>query len=107
MQSRPVYIGFNPALFLQRQAFILESLREIKPTSIIDVGCGDGRILECLVRCNDDLPAENLVGLDIDRAALQSAAASIQSTGNDQQAEGRWRPVQVTLLQGTLISKTG
>lgn len=105
MQSRPVYIGFNPALYLQRQGFILESLREIKPSSVIDVGCGDGRILECLVRCDDDIPVENLVGLDIDRTALQSAASSIQATGNEQQIDGRWRPIQVTLLRGIWMSE--
>ena len=101
MQTSAPSINFNPALVLQRQEFLLESLRELEPKSVLDVGCGEGRILDCLVRCDDALPVEILVGLDISLPILQSAAAPIQATANDQQDDGRWRPLDVTLLQGT------
>jgi 2-polyprenyl-3-methyl-5-hydroxy-6-metoxy-1,4-benzoquinol methylase len=93
-------ITFNPALYLQRQTFLLETLRVLQPKSVLDIGCGEGRLLECLVRCDEALPVEILAGLDVSLSTLQQASSSIISAGNDQQADGRWRSLNVTLLHG-------
>lgn len=95
-----VVISFNPALYLQRQAFLLEALREIKPKSVIDIGCGEGRLLECLVRCDENLPVEVLAGLDPSLPTLQEASRSVKMSGDQQQADGRWNSLDATLLQG-------
>ena len=93
-------IAFNPALALQRQAFLLETLRKFKPKSVLDVGCGEGRLIDCLVRCDEALPVELLAGVDLSLPILQLASRSIEATAEDQQVDGRWRPLDVTLLQG-------
>ena len=93
-------IAFNPALVLQRQAFLLETLRNVKPKSVLDVGCGEGRLLDCLVRCDEALPVELLAGIDISLPILEQASRSIESTADDQQVDGRWRSLDVILLQG-------
>jgi 2-polyprenyl-3-methyl-5-hydroxy-6-metoxy-1,4-benzoquinol methylase len=96
-------ISFNPQLSLQRQEFLLETLRQLKPTSVLDIGCGEGRLLQCLVNCNDDLPIHNLAGIDISLPALNDASVSIQATAEEQQFIGRWRPLEITVLQGSLL----
>jgi 2-polyprenyl-3-methyl-5-hydroxy-6-metoxy-1,4-benzoquinol methylase len=96
----PPSIAFHPPLALQRQAFLLETLRGIKPKSVLDVGCGDGRLLDCLVRCDEALPVELLAGIDISLTTLQQASRSIEVTADDQQIEGRWRPLDIYLLHG-------
>jgi ubiquinone/menaquinone biosynthesis C-methylase UbiE len=99
MSSSPS-IAFNPALVLQRQAFLLETLRNVKPKSVLDVGCGEGRLLDCLVRCDEALPVELLAGIDISLRMLEQASRSIESTAEDQQVDGRWRSLDVVLLRG-------
>ena len=96
----PPSIAFSPALVLQRQAFLLETLRKVKPKSVLDVGCGEGRLLDCLVRCDEGLPVELLVGIDISLPVLEQASRSIESTAGDQQVDGRWRSLDVILLRG-------
>ena len=99
--SSPVAVSFNPALWLQRQSFMLETLREMGPKSVLDVGCGEGSLLECLARCDDALPIELLAGIDISFDTVESASESILATAELQQLDGRWRPLEVTLLHGT------
>ncbi|CEH11679.1 Uncharacterized conserved protein HEN1/CORYMBOSA2 [Ceraceosorus bombacis] len=43
-------VTFDPPLWLQRQAWILELLRKHQPSSIVDVGCGEGSLLSALCR---------------------------------------------------------
>ena len=99
--SSPVAVSFNPALWLQRQSFMLETLREMGPKSVLDVGCGEGSLLECLARCDDVLPIELLAGIDISFDTVESASESIRTTAEIQQLDGRWRPLEVMLLHGT------
>lgn len=95
-------VKFNPALSVQRQGFLLESLREVKPKSVLDIGCGEGQLLECLVRCDDFLPIEVLAGIDISLTQLESAASIIIPSANFQQEEGRWHSLDIALLQGII-----
>jgi trans-aconitate methyltransferase len=100
MTAAASVISFNPALFIQRQAFLLDALRQQKPKSVLDVGCGEGRLLECLARCEDDLPVELLAGIDVSLPVLREASRGIEMSANQQQEDGRWRPLQVLLLEG-------
>jgi len=96
-------ISFNPALWLQRQAFMLETLRDLGPRSVLDVGCGEGGLLECLARCDDALPIELLAGIDLSLETAEQASDSILATAELQQLDGRWRPLELTLLHGIFI----
>jgi len=93
-------IAFNPVLVLQRQTFLLETLRKFKPKSVLDVGCGEGRLIDCLVRCDEALPVELLAGIDLSLPILQLASRSIKTTADGQQVDGRWIPLDVILLEG-------
>jgi hypothetical protein len=57
-------------------------------------------LLECLTRCDDALQINNLAGLDVSRSVLGSAAHSIEAAANEQQLNGRWRSIDITLLKG-------
>ena len=93
-------IKFHPALSLQRQAFLLETLRGCSPKSVLDVGCGEGLLLECLVRCDHLLPIEVLVGIDISLVQLRGAASLITASATQQQQDGRWNSLDIVLLRG-------
>jgi 2-polyprenyl-3-methyl-5-hydroxy-6-metoxy-1,4-benzoquinol methylase len=93
-------IKFNPALSLQRQTFLLENLRNSKPKSVLDIGCGEGSLLECLVRCDELLPIEVLVGIDISESELQKAALDIVASADSQQEDGRWHGLHIGLFRG-------
>jgi trans-aconitate methyltransferase len=103
--SSSVSINFNPALFLQRQEFLLQTLRQSKPKSVLDIGCGQGNLLACLCNCDDQLPVEILAGIDISLASIQNASSSIRSAAESQQDDGRWRSLDVTTLQGIPFTK--
>ena len=98
--SSSVSINFNPALFLQRQELLLQTLRQFKPKSVLDIGCGEANLLACLCNCDDLLPVEILAGLDISLDSLQNASSSIRYAAESQQEDGRWRSLDVTLVQG-------
>jgi 2-polyprenyl-3-methyl-5-hydroxy-6-metoxy-1,4-benzoquinol methylase len=96
----PPRISFTPQLSLQRQSFLLETLRQLGPKSVLDVGCGEGRLLECLVHCDDALPVQNLAGVDISLPVLRDAVSGVEATASTQQVDGRWRPLEITLVKG-------
>lgn len=99
------FIAFLPALSLQRQALLLQTLREVRPKSVFDVGCGEGRLLECLCRCDEALPVEIIAGIDLSFQALQDASQAVRTSADNQQVEGRWSPLDITLLHGNLIHR--
>ena len=80
---------------------MLEILREMGPNSVLDVGCGEGSLLECLARCDDALPIELLAGIDNSFDTVEQASESILATAELQQLDGRWRTLEITLLYGT------
>ncbi|KAA1467601.1 hypothetical protein DENSPDRAFT_754402, partial [Dentipellis sp. KUC8613] len=59
-------VTFFPPLNDQRRMWILKMLRTEKVTSVFDVGCGEGQLLECLVRPAPWLPprTEDTLGSD-------------------------------------------
>jgi 2-polyprenyl-3-methyl-5-hydroxy-6-metoxy-1,4-benzoquinol methylase len=93
-------IKFAPALYLQRQGFLLQTLRTVKPTSVLDVGCGEGSLIECLVRIDKDLPVELIGGIDLSIPTLENATRTITSSAEVQQSDGRWNSLRIVLLHG-------
>jgi 2-polyprenyl-3-methyl-5-hydroxy-6-metoxy-1,4-benzoquinol methylase len=56
--------------YLSYVEFLLERLRSLQFTSLLDVGCGDGRLIyELRKQC----PAKNLVGIDTSISAIRHA----------------------------------
>ncbi len=94
-------VHFEPPLFIQRRAHVLEILKELKPgvSSLLDVGCGDAGLLQYLQRCRDDLPIEKMTGVDIDDETLDSAVQNIQYGAATEAS--RWRPLQMEIQRGT------
>lgn len=68
--------------------------------SILDVGCGtDLCLLRSLMPCDDDLPLENITGIDMDDDLLsQELIESLEPDNKDEEA--RWRELTVRLLHG-------
>ncbi|KAL7272752.1 hypothetical protein RUND412_004421 [Rhizina undulata] len=109
-------IRFNPPLFIQRRMAIHAMLRELasvprfkeKLHSFLDVGCGiDCFLLRSLIPCEDELPLEQITGLDIDEKILEpwvsESVAPGGFAGSNGKAEERWRALNVTLLNGSFL----
>ncbi|KIM33647.1 hypothetical protein M408DRAFT_36255, partial [Serendipita vermifera MAFF 305830] len=99
-------VRFSPPLSDQRQIFLLDTLRKHKPESVLDIGCGEGGLLEAIsrpsfalplssdfderhgipsdasMRCPEDICAPLNVmsasGLDISEGSLERAGQAIQ-----------------------------
>jgi 3' terminal RNA ribose 2'-O-methyltransferase Hen1 len=82
------------ALRDRRIEAVTAALREANATSVLDLGCGDGRLLEALLR---DGAFTRIVGVDVSHAALERAARRLHL--DDASPKLRER---VELLQGSL-----
>jgi len=49
-------VRFFPGLSDQRQIFLLDILRKYNPSSVLDIGCGEGVLLEAVSRPSFALP---------------------------------------------------
>ena len=64
---RPFY---NPPLQTQRQIKLHEHLKllahhlESPPTTLLDIGCGEGDFLSRIIPCDDEIPLKNFTGID-------------------------------------------
>lgn len=56
--SPTVGVTFNPPLYEQRTQWVLDVLRRERVGSVLDVGCGEGRILEALCQPAGSIPEE-------------------------------------------------
>lgn len=97
----PLLIRFQPPAFIQRRALVLKTLRSLVPKcrSLLDIGTGEGGLLSYLVNCDDDVPIEQLVGVDPDPEALEDAVNNTKPSEIHQE-QLRWRPLEITLLLG-------
>lgn len=95
---------FNSAHYFPKQEYILELLRRFQPRSILDVGCGEGRLLQSLINCDDRIPLSRIVGLDVSLPALKAAAKSIELGGWGNKTNDRWRNLDVFLVNGIPFS---
>eukprot|EP00913_Durusdinium_trenchii_P024967 g23433.t1 len=89
-------IKFSPPLWKQRQAFIVQALLARCVKSVLDLGCGDGKLLEALL----PLGFERLVGLELSehrtKDARQRLAAAAHGAANGAAA---W-----TVLSGDFVA---
>ena len=105
---RPFY---NPPLQTQRQIKLHEHLKllarhlESLPTTLLDIGCGEGDFLSRIIPCNDEIPLTNLTGIDpSDVVASKAMADRFRPGGIHGNGEPweRWYPLEIKLLQGRL-----
>ena len=86
--------GRGPSLHEQRIAAVVASLKEYGARSVLDLGCGEGRLLRELLA---DRSFERIVGLDVSYRSLERARARLRLDRlPPRQAE------RITLLHGAL-----
>ena len=84
-------IGLNR----QRLAAVASTLKQLGARRVLDLGCGEGRLLRLLM---DDRSFEEIVGIDVSQRALQIAARRLELDRLPLNQQGRLR-----LFQGSLI----
>lgn len=65
----------GPTLNTQRLATVLAALRGCEAQSVVDVGCGEGKLLRLLL---DDKRFERIVGMDVSLRSLKIAAERLR-----------------------------
>ncbi|KAG8886351.1 hypothetical protein FRB97_004886 [Tulasnella sp. 331] len=122
-------VYFDPPLWLQRRTWVLDQLREHQVESVIDLGCGEGALLEVLMEPASAYPApspsqvvgrdkettmdihlKHYVGLDIDSWSIAQAAevgkpptkAELENRSPWLNANPRWLDMNVELWEGGL-----
>ncbi|KAF8591060.1 hypothetical protein K439DRAFT_1402650 [Ramaria rubella] len=116
-------VTFHPALYLQRQTWVLDILRRENVQSVLDIGCGEGSLLQCLTEpsftlppritlppTQSDLYLKTIHGLDphppnCELAALSTAPPPFDKppfTGYDRwrKRDARWMPLEVSIWEG-------
>ncbi|MEO1227661.1 MAG: 3' terminal RNA ribose 2'-O-methyltransferase Hen1 [Myxococcota bacterium] len=78
----------------QRTGTVLAVLREAKARRVLDLGCGDGRLLRALL---DDSSFEDILGMDVSARALEIAARRLKLDRMPERKRARIR-----LIQGSL-----
>jgi 3' terminal RNA ribose 2'-O-methyltransferase Hen1 len=63
------------SLHEQRHGAVLAALRALGAASVLDLGCGEGRLLQALVR---DRGIERIVGMDVSHRTLERAAERLR-----------------------------
>ena len=94
-RADPMRAGLNAA----RLAAVLEALRESGARSVIDMGCGEGSLLEMLAK---EKSFTKIAGTDVSCAALGRAARKLNPEGVPGFPKGR-----VELFQSSLTYKDG
>ncbi|MEO8084734.1 MAG: methyltransferase, partial [Ardenticatenales bacterium] len=83
-----------PRLADLRLAAVVDALHSVGARRVVDLGCGEGRLLEALLR---DAAIEHVAGMDVAHRALERAAARLRL--DDMAPAQRAR---VSLFQGAL-----
>ncbi|KIJ52572.1 hypothetical protein M422DRAFT_243357 [Sphaerobolus stellatus SS14] len=120
LDEEPLTVTFHPPLFLQRQTWILDILRRETVESVLDIGCGDGPLLQALVQPpwsrpppfddveTRDIYLHTLHGLDPSAYSILSSNEGIMPeegqpfTGQERWArrQARWTELDVFLWEG-------
>ncbi|KAF8525787.1 hypothetical protein BU17DRAFT_41023 [Hysterangium stoloniferum] len=123
LEEGDLTVTFNPPLYLQRQAWILDIFRRESVHSVLDIGCGEGNLLRCLVEpartrpppanfANDhELYVHTLHGLDPSREDINYAIGVTAPLGRDSAKDftgherwarrgARWMPLTVYMWEG-------
>jgi len=82
------------SLAQQRMEAVVDALRRNAVRRVVDIGCGEGRLLRQLLR---DRTFERIVGMDVSIAALERANARLRLDELSDRARAR-----IELLQGSL-----
>ena len=85
----------EPPLYEQRLQAVLAALRDSGARRVLDLGCGNGRLLRHLL---DEARFERVVGVDVDHRALEQAGERLRL--DEMPPERRAR---VELLHGSLL----
>ncbi|KLO17154.1 hypothetical protein SCHPADRAFT_900941 [Schizopora paradoxa] len=124
-------VSFFPPLQEQRRGWILSVLRKERVRSVVDIGCGEGSLLQCL--CNpsrflrssnqyrgiessedrilqeiqneedSELQTTSIMGLDVElESAKRSASSTKPSTERDPLSFPRWISLDVKIFHGSL-----
>ena len=78
----------------QRRAAVLEALRAAGASRVLDLGCGQGQLVQALLK---DVRFTDIVGVDVSMRALTIASRRLKLDRMGERQAGR-----VTLLQGSL-----
>jgi 3' terminal RNA ribose 2'-O-methyltransferase Hen1 len=84
-------IGLNQ----QRLAAVHSKLKQLGARRVLDLGCGEGRLLRLLL---DDRGFEEIVGVDVSQRALQIASRRLQLDRLPLNQQGRLRLFQSSLI---------
>jgi 3' terminal RNA ribose 2'-O-methyltransferase Hen1 len=84
-------IGLNQ----QRLAAVHSKLKQLGARRVLDLGCGEGRLLRLLL---DDRAFEEIVGVDVSQRALQFASRRLQLDRLPLNQQGRLRLFQSSLI---------
>ncbi|HVS85599.1 MAG TPA: 3' terminal RNA ribose 2'-O-methyltransferase Hen1 [Gaiellaceae bacterium] len=79
----------------QRLATVHETLKQLGARRVLDLGCGEGRLLRLLM---DDRSFEEIVGIDVSQRVLQVAARRLQLDRLPLNQQGRVRLFQSSLI---------
>ena len=86
--------GKKPKLNTQRLDAVIEALKEIGARRVIDIGCGEGRLMALLVK---ERQFTQIAGADVSNAALKRAAEKLNlERGSDSLRE------RIKVFQGSL-----
>lgn len=86
--------GMKRTLHEKRLVAVLDVLKEVGAKSVIDLGCGEGKLLRLLLK---DKTFEEILGMDVSYRSLERAAARL---GLDYMAPRQKE--RITLIQGAL-----
>ena len=89
---------FQPPLWRQRRSFAFRSIKESKTTSVADLGCGEGSLLEILL---NSCQFSQLFGVDIDTEAISRARIACKPRQDDYDFL-RELPLKLTLTHGNI-----
>jgi 3' terminal RNA ribose 2'-O-methyltransferase Hen1 len=83
------------ALNQQRLEKVIEVIREVGASRIVDLGCGEGKLLRLLMK---EKQVTELLGVDVTHRSLEIAAEKLNSKYNSDRQQAK-----VTLVQGSLV----
>lgn len=93
--AAPTPSSARPRLADLRTAAVLTALREVGASSVADVGCGEGRLLEALL---DDARFTRVIGVDVSARELARAEKRLRL-----ERRGDREVARVELLQGSVV----
>ncbi|XP_030628678.1 small RNA 2'-O-methyltransferase [Chanos chanos] len=93
---------FTPSLYKQRDQLVIDMVEKTKPKSVMDLGCGDCRLLKRLKFLRHG--AELLVGVDIDCNVIREKMRALAPLVSDYLQPGN-RPLTVELYHGSVMER--